>query len=116
MGKEKGLFQLLEPLTTASKGGAAPAPRSSPAPRPQPPVASAAKQEKSTPSPRRGGEPTVSASLFLMGGLTTNTCPKGSEKIKDATACQAAAKQFKLFYSGVETMSDYPTGCYQEDG
>jgi hypothetical protein len=55
--------------------------------------------------------PTV-LSPYQLGAVNSNTCPSGSNRITDAVVCATAAASQGKPFSGSETVSSYPKGCY----
>ncbi len=58
-----------------------------------------------TPSP-------TALSQYQLGADNSNTCPSGANRITDAVACAAAAASQGKPFSGSETVTNYPKGCY----
>jgi hypothetical protein len=52
----------------------------------------------------------------VFGGVGSNSCPAGSDRISTAAACEAAASATTLTYvsaSSDDSYSSYPAGCYR---
>ena len=52
------------------------------------------------------------AGAYVSGAAGSNECPAGSARIETEAACRTAVAAAGKTFAGVETLSDYPRGCF----